>query len=274
MSSSSSLFPIRTRYSVAKAGQPMGSDMFALLLSGVVIAGGTYFLYKFLFDEDKDGAEPVPYKLNDSNGANGQNDAEEEEEETGYPLRIFFGSQSGTAESFAFDMEKEAKQFGFAAKAIDLEDYDPEDLCNEELVIFLVATYGEGEPTDNAQEFYNWLSAEDDRMDDELSNIQFAVYGLGNSQYEFFNQMGRHFDKFLEQYGGQRIYDKGEGDDDLESIEDQFNEWKDGLWPFLCQKYLGISEMTKAQFESSLNVEVLSKETVSAKYPIARSIKL
>ena len=39
--------------------------------------------------------------------------------------------------------------------------------------------------------------------------------------------------------GGQRIMDRGEGDDDVGSIEDQFNEWKDKLWPLIARKYLG-----------------------------------
>ena len=290
-----------------KVSKPMANDLFALLLSTVVIAGGSYFIYKLLFEDDKDIERPIPYK---QPGSASTDNVEEEDDESGYRLRIFFGSQSGTAEGFAFDMEKEGKQHGFGAKAIDLEDFSPEDLCNEQLVIFLVATYGEGEPTDNAAEFYEWLSAEDERTDDELSKVQFAVFGLGNSQYEFFNQMGRHFDKFLEQYGmshvnpcestnwleinwfhfryiscldvtpffilksgGTRIFDRGEGDDDVGSIEDQFSEWKDALWPLLCEKYLGISEMSKAKFESSLSVQVLSEETVSAKYPIAKSIE-
>ena len=166
--------------------------MFTLLLSSVVIAGGTYFLYRYLFAEsDEYPSEPIE----------DPKEEEEEEDNGGYKLRIFFGSQSGTAEGFAFDMEKEGKQYGFSAKAIDLEDYDADDLQNEELVIFLVATYGEGEPTDNAQEFYNWLSAESERAGDECANLQFAVFGLGNSQYEFFNAMGKQFDKYLAQYG-------------------------------------------------------------------------
>jgi NADPH-ferrihemoprotein reductase len=46
-----------------------------------------------------------------------------------------------------------------------------------------MATYGEGEPTDNAKEFYEWL--ESTEMD--LSNVKFAVFGLGNKTYEHYN---------------------------------------------------------------------------------------
>ena len=169
--------------------------MFTILLSSVVLAGGTYLLYQFLFSDPSD-EEQYGNKESEEN----EDEEEVEDDGAGYKMKIFFGSQSGTAEGFAFEMEKEAKQFGFNAKAIDLEDYDAENLCNEELCIFLVATYGEGEPTDNAQEFYNWLTS-DDRFEVELNSVQFAVFGLGNSQYEFFNAMGKQFDSLLTKHG-------------------------------------------------------------------------
>lgn len=33
------------------------------------------------------------------------------------------------------------------------------------MAIFVVATYGEGDPTDNAQEFYEWLQNDRDDLD-------------------------------------------------------------------------------------------------------------
>lgn len=40
------------------------------------------------------------------------------------------------------------------------------------LAIFCMATYGEGDPTDNAQDFYDWLQENDD---EDLSGLNFTV---------------------------------------------------------------------------------------------------
>lgn len=51
-----------------------------------------------------------------------------------------------------------------------------EDLADEKTVIFVAATYGEGEPTDNAKDFYAWLM-HDDREPGLLERVNFTVFG-------------------------------------------------------------------------------------------------
>jgi NADPH-ferrihemoprotein reductase len=48
-----------------------------------------------------------------------------------------------------------------------------EDLANESFVMFVVATYGEGEPTDNARDFIEWLEKKTEGP--ILSNTKFTV---------------------------------------------------------------------------------------------------
>ena len=135
-------------------------------------------------------------------------------------MLILYGSQTGTAEEFSQTFAGEAKRFGFKPKVMDLVDFDnPEErFQNEKLVIFIVATYGEGEPTDNARDFFEWIRNEN-LPKDLLPNVQYSVFGLGNKQYKIFNAVARIFDKRLEQLGAKRIFEKGEGDADDKYVQ-------------------------------------------------------
>lgn len=60
-------------------------------------------------------------------------------------MSIFFGSQSGTAETFAKELSTESKSYGFRPHVYDLEKYDFKTLLTQEtFCVFLMATFGEG----------------------------------------------------------------------------------------------------------------------------------
>jgi NADPH-ferrihemoprotein reductase len=44
--------------------------------------------------------------------------------------------------------------------------------------------------------------------------------------------MGKKTNQYLEKLGGVRVYVYGEGDDNS-SLEDDFNAWKEKIWPAL-----------------------------------------
>ncbi|XP_030848141.1 NADPH--cytochrome P450 reductase [Strongylocentrotus purpuratus] len=150
---------------------------------------------------------------------------------------VFYGSQTGTGEEFSVRLAKEAQRYGLKGMVADPEENEMEDLSQladieNSLAIFCVATYGEGDPTDNAQEFYDWL--QDGNGD--LSGVKYTVFGLGNKTYEHYNAMGKYLDKRLEELGGERIFELGLGDDD-QNIEEDFVTWKDRFWPAVCEYY-------------------------------------
>ncbi|ETO25790.1 P450 (cytochrome) oxidoreductase [Reticulomyxa filosa] len=264
--------------------------MFALALAVILILVSTYLFHKYMYVTVNKSAESS--KSNEDKEDNGKSTEEEKknpEENNKLIMKIFFGSQSGNAESIARDMGKEAKKYGFEMEVVDLEEYDPTLLRNEHLAIFVVSTYGEGEPTDNSKRFYQWLSDEshEEKKKKELSEIDFAVFGLGNSQYEFFNEMGKQFDQKLHNLGGRRLVSLGTADEDKEPIEDSFNAWKAILWPILTMKYLGVSidEWSKTQQSCTLtstlqitNVNMVSStakgsKQTKAKKPLNRQQK-
>ena len=57
---------------------------------------------------------------------------------------------------------------------IHIQEYE-EELGKPCLAVFMMATYGEGDPTDNAMEFNEKLEGGDLSVD----GLKFAVFGLG-----------------------------------------------------------------------------------------------
>jgi NADPH-ferrihemoprotein reductase len=107
-------------------------------------------------------------------------------------------------------------------------------------IICMVATYGEGEPCDNSRKLYQWLHDNTASQPPSiLKSKAYAVFGLGNRQYEHFNAMGLFFDAAFAALGGERVGVQlalgnsfGLGDDDG-TLEDDFSAWRETLWPDL-----------------------------------------
>ncbi|CAK56687.1 unnamed protein product (macronuclear) [Paramecium tetraurelia] len=142
------------------------------------------------------------------------------------PISIYFGSQQGTAARFAKQLSEEGKEHGFITTEIDLNEVEFENEMKKGKVgIFCMATHGEGDPTDNAKKFISWLQ----EPQPSLVGFQFAVFGLGNRQYEHYNKIGKLTNNLLEGQKGVRCYQYGEGDANS-TLEDDFIDWKKDLW--------------------------------------------
>lgn len=166
---------------------------------------------------------------------------------------VFYGSQTGTAEDYASRLAKEgSSRFGLKTMIADLEDYDYENLDtfpDDKVAMFVLATYGEGEPTDNAVEFYEFITGDSvsfsggggEEEEKPLSNLKFVAFGLGNNTYEHYNSMVRRVNIALTKFGAVRIGEAGEGDDGAGTMEEDFLAWKEPMWAELAEK-VGLEE--------------------------------
>ncbi|KAH8283641.1 hypothetical protein KR018_010329 [Drosophila ironensis] len=156
---------------------------------------------------------------------------------SGRSLVVFYGSQTGTGEEFAGRLAKEGIRYRLKGMVADPEECDMEELLqlkdiSNSLAVFCLATYGEGDPTDNAMEFHEWIT----NGDVDLTGLNYAVFGLGNKTYEHYNKVAIYVDKRLEELGANRVFELGLGDDDA-NIEDDFITWKDRFWPAVCDHF-------------------------------------
>jgi len=132
-------------------------------------------------------------------------------------LMILYGSESGNAEGLAAEAKKRANKLGIKTTLVDMADSNPSELAREQQVLVLVSTWGEGEPPERAASYYRQLMAEDAP---KLGGLKFAVLGLGDTAYEQFCQMGKDFDRRLEELGATRLCDRVDCDVDFESAAD------------------------------------------------------
>uniref|UniRef100_A0A3B3CUP2 Flavodoxin-like domain-containing protein n=1 Tax=Oryzias melastigma TaxID=30732 RepID=A0A3B3CUP2_ORYME len=95
------------------------------LYAAAALAVGLWFSLKVALSRKSCGKDAV----------SGAREAGKQEEPQVYVsgVKIFYGSQTGTAKGFANVLSEEVKTLGFPAEVIDMKDYDPDDRLADEV---------------------------------------------------------------------------------------------------------------------------------------------
>lgn len=182
---------------------------------------------------------------------------------------IFYGSQTGTAERLALALSKEGQvRFGLQSIVADLDEYDFDDLesmPSGTIAVFILATYGDGEPTDNAIAFEKYISnakRKSKQMDcTACSTLSYAAFGLGSSSYPRYNAFVQKVDTALFSCGARRLGTVGIADDAKGSTEEDFGAWKDGTLKILGN-HLGLVERPYV-FEPTFDIHYSPQSSTS-----------
>ncbi|KAM0213589.1 hypothetical protein ACHAQD_009242 [Fusarium lateritium] len=162
-------------------------------------------------------------------------------------LTIFWGSQSGTSERLATQLSYEiTSAFSKNSLVVDLSDIDLdsiEELPRDKPVLFILSTYGEGDPSDNAAAFFDWLKPSTKKTM-TLDGLPFSVLGLGNSTYKYYNQFGRIAHNALQKRGAQPLLPLNLADDAVGLTEEHFWSWQEAVFRLL-QSHFGFVEQPR-----------------------------
>ena len=128
-------------------------------------------------------------------------------------LTILYGSETGTAEDVAFQVcALIESRFEISVIVKSCDEYDISEVVLQKLIIFIVSTTGDGEIPSNMRKFWRFL-LQKKLNSNTLTNLKYAVFGLGDSSYDKYNAAARKLQMRLKQLGSQDILPIGLGDD-------------------------------------------------------------
>uniref|UniRef100_A0A1A9X523 NADPH-dependent diflavin oxidoreductase 1 n=1 Tax=Glossina brevipalpis TaxID=37001 RepID=A0A1A9X523_9MUSC len=155
-------------------------------------------------------------------------------------ILILYGSQTGTAQDVAEQLWRASKRHNFHGPVMAMDDYPIQKLIEEHLVLFVVATTGDGEEPDNMRKTWKFLLRRNLPVD-SLANLQFACLGLGDSSYIKFNFAAKKLNKRLQQLGAKPIIPLALADDQHDyGLNAVALPWMANLWKELEER-LGLN---------------------------------
>lgn len=133
----------------------------------------------------------------------------------GQNIAVLYASQGGNAKKVAEATAEFLNQHHIAATALNVAKVKIKKLTEYAAILGVMATYGEGEPPDDAIAFFDELTQ---KKLPKFTDIQISTLALGDSSYEFFCKTGHDFQEAFTKNGAKAISAVFEADLDFEPI--------------------------------------------------------
>ncbi|WP_168204198.1 assimilatory sulfite reductase (NADPH) flavoprotein subunit [Aliikangiella coralliicola] len=127
---------------------------------------------------------------------------------------VLYASQSGNAQDLAELLHQNLGQKGIDAELASVADFKSNKLKEQQVILMIASTHGEGEPPDDAIDFHEYVLG---KRAPKLEGVRHAVLSLGDSSYEFFCQTGKDFDQAFSKLGSQSLVERVDCDLDYDA---------------------------------------------------------
>ncbi|AKH62663.1 MULTISPECIES: NADPH-dependent assimilatory sulfite reductase flavoprotein subunit [Photorhabdus] len=161
-------------------------------------------------------------------------------------ITLISASQTGNARRLAEQLRDDLLAEKLNVNLFNAGDYKFKQIAQEKMLIIVASTQGEGEPAEEAIALYKYLYS---KKAPKLSDTEFAVFGLGDTSYEKFCQVGKDFDNRLNELGAQRLLDRVDGDVEYQEAAAQW-----------CKR---LTEILKQRIPMRTNTAVTSVQSES-----------
>jgi sulfite reductase (NADPH) flavoprotein alpha-component len=135
---------------------------------------------------------------------------------------IVYASQTGTAEQLAWHTATILQSGGIKASVKNIAVLDKTTIESAKKMLFLVSTFGEGEAPDSARGFARKLL----KSSLGLSQLQFAVLGLGDKRYSDYCSFAGQVDQWLQTSGAKPLFARINVDN---GDEHAINSWQKAI---------------------------------------------
>ncbi|EBH1831326.1 NADPH-dependent assimilatory sulfite reductase flavoprotein subunit [Salmonella enterica] len=135
-------------------------------------------------------------------------------------ITLISASQTSNARRVAEALRDDLLAANLNVTLVNAGDYKFKLIASEKLLVIVTSTQGEGEPPEEAVALHKFLFS---KKAPKLTDTAFAVFGLGDTSYEFFCQSGKDFDSILAELGGERLLDRVDADVEYQAAA---SEWR------------------------------------------------
>ena len=178
-------------------------------------------------------------------------------------ITILFGSQSGNAERSAQQLYDQCQQAGLQKiRLVRADRYKTKELKDEQILLIVISTQGEGDPPDDAKSFVDFLAGS---RAPQLPQLQFGILGLGDSSYPLFCGIAQTIENRLVELGAQQLLSSGLADVDIETVAAPWREQA-------LQKLQALQQTAPAATASVSGVGAVSASVYSREQPFKATL--